>query len=165
MIAAFALSVALAGMTLQSADFRAGGSIAQTAMSAGCGGKNRSPELHWSGVPRAAKSFALIEHDPDAPMAGGFYHWVVYNIPGNVRRLPAGTALAPDQLGAASTGRAAYHGPCPPPGPAHRYVFTLYALDVARLPAGSPLTATELLAAVDSHVVARATLVGMAARP
>src|SRR5262245_12489726 len=46
-----------------------------------CEGKDISPELTWKNAPSGTKTFALIVHDPDAPRAGGFTHWVVYNIP------------------------------------------------------------------------------------
>ena len=44
-------------------------------------GANRIPPLKIEGVPNGAKSLALIMHDPDAPCAGGFYHWTLWNIP------------------------------------------------------------------------------------
>ena len=149
-------------MNLHSADFPDGGRIAQAQMAGDCGGRNRPPQLAWSGVPGGVKSFALVVHDPDAPIAGGFYHWIVYNISPVTRQLGALPARA--ELGLASTGRAAYYGPCPPPGPAHHYVFTLYALDVASI-GGPPLTGPQLEAKVRSHVLARAVLEATAARP
>ncbi|HEY6326143.1 MAG TPA: YbhB/YbcL family Raf kinase inhibitor-like protein, partial [Candidatus Cybelea sp.] len=68
-------------MQLHSGDFPAGGRLARPLMASECGGFDRSPELEWSGVPKGTKSFALIMHDPDAPIPGGFYHWVVYDLP------------------------------------------------------------------------------------
>ncbi len=56
-----------------------------------------------------------------------------------VTRLTAGATLeAPAREWTNDYGYSGYGGPCPPPGPAHRYVFTVYALDVAELgvPAG-----------------------------
>ena len=43
-------------------------------------GGNINPELTIQNVPEEAKSLALILHDPDAPVPGGFTHWVVCNI-------------------------------------------------------------------------------------
>ncbi|MCX8000630.1 MAG: YbhB/YbcL family Raf kinase inhibitor-like protein, partial [Leptospiraceae bacterium] len=52
-----------------------------------CDGQDISPPLEWSGVPKETKSFALIMDDPDAPV-GLWVHWVVYNIPVEVTKLP-----------------------------------------------------------------------------
>jgi len=48
-----------------------------------------SPPLSWSDPPEGAASFVLIVEDPDAPM-GVFTHWVIYNIPVTLRKLPEG---------------------------------------------------------------------------
>jgi len=154
--------LASAILVLQSADFAENGTIPHASMATDCGGANRTPELHWSGAPAGTKSFALVLSDPDAPLAGGFFHWVVYNVPVSTTALQAGAALAADQTGVASTGKAGYYGPCPPPGPAHHYVFTLYALDVARISAGAPLAAAALERRIGGRVLAKATLTGFA---
>jgi Raf kinase inhibitor-like YbhB/YbcL family protein len=109
--------------------------------------------------------------DPDAP-AGTWVHWVLYDIPGTVRDLPAGVDRLEELPDGSRHGlcwgvdrfeRVGYHGPLPPPGPAHRYVFHLYALDrPLRLPGGG--TAGELRDAMASHVLAEATLTGLYAR-
>jgi Raf kinase inhibitor-like YbhB/YbcL family protein len=161
MIAALSLVVAVSGMQLSSSDFPAGGSIPRANMATDCGGKNLTPELHWSAAPAGTKSFALIVRDPDAPIAGGFYHWVVYNIPASATSLKAGATL--QDLGANTTGNAAYYGPCPPPGPAHHYIFTLYALDVPQVRADAPPSAAQLEQRMAGHVLARATLSAVAA--
>jgi phosphatidylethanolamine-binding protein (PEBP) family uncharacterized protein len=57
----------------------------------GCQGKNLSPEIAWSGAPAETKSFALAVLDSDAPKEGGFYHWMIANIPGSAHNLPAGS--------------------------------------------------------------------------
>lgn len=148
-------------LQLASPDFQNGATIPQTFMAQRCGGNNRAPRLHWSGAPAGTKSFALVVHDPDAPMPGGFYHWAVYDLPPTVDAI--GGAAAPGaRTGVASTGTAAYHGPCPPHGPAHHYVFTLYALDVAHLGGSAPLTAQEVERRAAEHTLAKATLIGMA---
>ncbi|MCA1788825.1 MAG: YbhB/YbcL family Raf kinase inhibitor-like protein, partial [Thioalkalivibrio sp.] len=51
-------------------------------------GEDLSPELTWKQVPEGTRSFAVICHDPDAPLVSvrgtyGFVHWLLYNIPGN----------------------------------------------------------------------------------
>jgi Raf kinase inhibitor-like YbhB/YbcL family protein len=158
------LAAATPAMVLESRDFPPGGAIPSESMATDCGGQNRSPELAWTDAPKGAKSFALIVHDPDAPIPGGFFHWVVYNLPVTTHRLDADAKLAADQLGKTSRGGVGYYGPCPPPGPTHHYAFTLLALDVPRIPARAPLTASALGALVTGHVLARAVLQGTASR-
>ncbi len=153
--------VAAAALALTSDDFRSGGTIPAALMAAQCRGSNRRPVLRWANVPTGVRSFALIERDPDAPIPGGFYHWVVYDVPAGTRSLGASDA---GRTGVSSTGQARYFGPCPPPGPAHHYVFTLYALDVAHVGAAATLTGPQLEADVRGHILARATLEGTAAR-
>lgn len=128
-----------------------------------CDGDNISPELSWQSAPAATKSFALVVHDPDAPLAGGYTHWVLYNVPANVghiaedapkrAKLPQGGVQ-----GENDGGRTGYTGPCPPSG-THRYYFHLYALDQELgLPAG--LDRAGLEAAIKGHVLAKAELMG-----
>lgn len=147
-------------MQLQSSDFSPGSTIPVRAMASDCAGENRSPALSWMGAPKGVKSFALILHDADAPIAGGFYHWIVYNLPAGSHALAAGVKLSADQLGETSGGKADYYGPCPPPGPAHHYTFTLYALDLAQISSESPLTAPQLERRIAGHILARAVLQG-----
>jgi Raf kinase inhibitor-like YbhB/YbcL family protein len=160
-----ALAVAAAGMDLRSSDFTPSGRLGPAFMAAECGGQNHSPALSWSGVPKNAKSFALIMHDPDAPLPGGFYHWVVYDLSASTQRLSRDVKLAANQLGETSAGKAAYHGPCPPPGPPHHYNFTLYALDLARIPHTAPLSGPQVERLIAGHVLARAALQGIASHP
>lgn len=131
----------------------------------GCTGENRSPALQWSGTPEGTRSFAVIAHDPDAPTGTGFYHWVVFDLPGDTRALPdnagAEGALAPGaHAGRTDYGASAYGGPCPPPGPAHRYRFSVYALDAAPLGAPEGSSAALVRFMLRGHVLAYGTLTG-----
>ncbi|NPV13662.1 YbhB/YbcL family Raf kinase inhibitor-like protein [candidate division WOR-3 bacterium] len=130
-------------------------------------GEDISPELVWDSVPDGVKSFALICSDPDAPI-GTFVHWVIYNIPGVVRRLPEGV-VNKEQLddgtkqGVNSFQRIGYNGPKPPPGKPHRYIFQLYALDtILDLPPGASVG--KLQEAMTGHIRAEARLVGIYGR-
>ncbi len=128
-----------------------------------CDAQDVSPGLSWGEPPKGTQSFALIMDDPDAPV-GTWVHWVLYDLPASARSLPEGVpkdALAADgaQLGKNSWNRFGYGGPCPPPGPAHRYFFKLYALDgKTNLRAGA--TKAELEMAMQGHVLAQAELMG-----
>lgn len=143
---------------VESGDVVAGRAIPKVFMARQCGGDNRSPSLAWTGAPPGTASFAIVMHDADAPIPGGFYHWVLYNLPSGTHRLDSNVALAEDQLGETSAARAEYHGPCPPPGPAHHYTITVYALDLRRIAAASPLTGAQLERRIDGHVIARGVL-------
>ena len=147
--------------TLASAAFREGAVIAAKYT---CDGVDVSPALTWSGAPAGTRSFALIADDPDAP-AGTWVHWVLYNLPADVSELPENIAKVESlDLGGARQGRndfrrPGYGGPCPPPGPPHRYFFKLYALDVPlKLKAGAQKRDVE--AAMEGHVLATAQLMG-----
>jgi Raf kinase inhibitor-like YbhB/YbcL family protein len=121
-------------------------------------GQNISPELEWTGVPEGTKAFAVVCHDPDAPLVDGFTHWVAYGIPGDASGLPEGGGTA--TLGVNTTGEATYMGPAPPPDHGnHHYYFWVYALDAPLdLPAG--LTRRRLHDAIEDHVIEQARLVG-----
>ena len=132
---------------------------------AGCAGQNISPEISWIGVPAAAKSLALVVWDQDAPVSGGFYHWVIVNIPVSTRKLPEGsgdvtTRKAPS--GAVQLfndwGESGYGGPCPPGHSRHRYHFILYALN-AQLPITARSKISDVTAAIKQSSIASAELV------
>jgi len=55
-----------------------------------------------------------------------------------------------------------YDGPCPPWNDAivHRYVFTLYALDVPTLALPGRFTGADVLRAMEGHVLAQASVTG-----
>jgi Raf kinase inhibitor-like YbhB/YbcL family protein len=130
------------GFTLSSPDIAQGRKMASAQIfnSFGCSGENISPALNWSHAPEGTQSFALLVHDPDAPTASGWWHWLVYNIPATASSLPAGAGDPKARLlpSGAVQGRTdfatyAYGGPCPPPGKLHHYHFRLYALKVPKL--------------------------------
>ncbi|MEL6548390.1 MAG: YbhB/YbcL family Raf kinase inhibitor-like protein [Myxococcota bacterium] len=104
----------------------------------GCKGGNLSPELTWSGAPKGTKSYAVSVYDPDAPTGSGWWHWNVFNLPSETSTLPRGaTATQGLPKGARQAtndyGAMGFGGACPPPGEVHRYVITVYALDVKTL--------------------------------
>jgi Raf kinase inhibitor-like YbhB/YbcL family protein len=135
-----------------------------------CDGANRSPPLAWSGVPSPARSLALVCDDPDAP-SGTWSHWVLFNLPPEVRSLREGlppddplglVAGTPVRQGENDFGKIGYGGPCPPGG-THRYRFRLFALDtMLELKAGA--TRSTLIEAVKGHVLAHGLLTGKYAR-
>jgi Raf kinase inhibitor-like YbhB/YbcL family protein len=158
------LAVLAGSLQLQAAGVNPGGAIPTADMAKDCGGQNRMPALHWSDAPSATKSFAVVMHDRDAPIAGGFFHWVAYDIPASAHSLGGNDSLAVGvRTGINSEGQSAYYGPCPPPGPAHHYTLTLYALDVAHVGGSSPLSGAQLQQRTVGHVLAQATIAATAA--
>lgn len=147
-------------MRLTATAFQSGGEI--PAVHA-CDGSDASPALAWDGAPRGTKSFALIVDDPDAP-AGTWVHWVVFNIPATTRSLPGNLPHGAElqsggRQGRNDFGKLGWGGPCPPPGPAHHYHWTLYALDSGLdLPSGA--TKADVHAAMREHILAQADLLG-----
>lgn len=150
---------------LSSPDFTSHGKLHRAQVNRRCGGRDISPALAWRDPPMGTKSFVLLMHDPDAPQAQGFWHWIVYDIPASVRSLPAGAGDASKHLmpagaiqGRSDFGPVGYGGPCPPPGKAHRYYFRIYALPVAKLNVPPNAAATVIAAYADATALGRAQL-------
>lgn len=128
-----------------------------------CDGEDVSPPLHWSGVPDSAVTLAVLAEDPDAPR-GIWVHWVLYGLDAGRSGLPEAVPPNETVLDGALQGRndfekIGYGGPCPPAGQRHRYFFRIYALD-ARPDLGAAATRSELLAAIEGHVLAKGELMG-----
>lgn len=127
-----------------------------------CDAEDVSPDLAWAAVPEGTKSLALICDDPDAPM-GTWVHWVLFNLPPDIRELHAEIPSEKTLKNGARHGKNdfrkfGYGGPCPPGG-IHRYFFKLYALDtVINLESG--ITKAQLLKAMERHILAEGQLMG-----
>ena len=145
----------MAGFALTSPSFTDGGAIP---IRHSCQGEDSSPALAWQGAPQGTVAFALIVDDTDA---GGFIHWVAYDIPGgNDGSLPEGVGPTDDPpQGRNDFGRAGWGGPCPPPNGVHHYRFTLWALSSATGLSGTP-SGDDVRAAVSSRTLAQARLTG-----
>ncbi len=110
----------------------------------GVNGKNISPGLYWKAAPPGTKSFALTMYDPTAPTGSGWWHWVIFDIPGNIDEIkegagtPSNASLPIGSIqGTNDLGQQGYMGPAPPVGSGvHSYVFTLFALKIEKLGLG-----------------------------
>jgi len=129
------------------------------------GGRGASIPLEWQDAPEATASF-VIEMLDHHPVAHGWVHWLIANVPADVHAIgedASGTsAMPPGALELPNTGgRAGYGGPQPPVGSGvHDYEITLSALDVARLPVRADATLDDVRAAMYGHVMEQAVLVG-----
>jgi Raf kinase inhibitor-like YbhB/YbcL family protein len=120
-----------------------------------CDGGSLAPRLQWTSA--TVKEWTVLLIDPDAPVDGGFVHWLVYGIPATATavgpQLPAGAVE-----GKNGRGQTGYTGPCPPKGPVHHYHFNVSGLDTA-LGLSAGLTRNELDSKMSGHVVAAGDLV------
>jgi Raf kinase inhibitor-like YbhB/YbcL family protein len=126
-----------------------------------------SPALAWADAPANTVSFTLIYYDQDElrqANSADVVHWLIFNIPGTARSLAEGTGTAaslPDgavQLKNAS-GKVDYMAPGMGCCTYHHYTFQLYALD-AKLNLGPDAKRADVDAAMDGHVLAKATIGG-----
>ncbi|HSN08345.1 MAG TPA: YbhB/YbcL family Raf kinase inhibitor-like protein [Hanamia sp.] len=122
-----------------------------------CEGEQVSPPLSIEGMPSGTKSIAIIVHDPDAPMKGGFTHWVVWNIDPSTTTIPEGFKGAEQGLNGAK--KPGYIGMCPPTG-AHHYHFRVYALDT-KLDISKQTGKAGLEKSMQGHILAKGDLVGL----
>jgi len=131
----------------------------------GCNGENISPELHWSHAPKGTKSFAVTVYDPDAPTGSGWWHWLIVNIPSDVIKIPENaSAKKMFSKGAFETvtdyGMSGFGGACPPQGDkAHRYVFTVHALDVESLAVKPETNSAVVGYMINKHTIQKASLI------
>ena len=120
-----------------------------------------------------------------------FFHWTLIDLPPDLASIGAGqysSEITPrgqsgPQIGGGRAGRQGindytswfavdadmagdyfgYDGPCPPWNDTmvHHYVFTLFALDIERLPVDGKFTGPQVRDAMRSHVLAQATVTGL----
>ncbi|GBQ79254.1 kinase inhibitor phospholipid-binding protein [Acetobacter malorum DSM 14337] len=154
---------------LTSPAFTDGATLPQAQVYNGMGqtGQNLSPALEWTNAPEGTKSFVVTTYDPDAPTGSGWWHWVVANIPASVTALPEGAGSGKGGLpeGAVQVrtdfGAPGYGGAAPPPGPAHRYIFSVYALDVPKLDIAPDASPAMVGFMVHHHKLASASLTAL----
>lgn len=155
------MGFALSSMELSSSAFDQGGTIPQRHTGEG---EDVSPALEWSDAPDGVGGYAVICHDPDAPLVTvkgtyGFVHWVLYNIPAGIGSLDEGTEQY--TCGRNDFGKESYGGPMPPNGHGrHQYYFWVLALD-QDLSLEKGLTMWQLLERIEPNLVGMNRLVGV----
>ncbi len=160
------------GFALTSESFQEGAVLStKFAMEGVAGGRNLSPELSWSSPPAGTKGFALTCIDAH-PEARKWVHWMAF-LPADCLSLPEGASINAMPKGAAEFGnsfrRVGWGGPMPPPGSGiHKYVFTVYALDVeppSLFKASSGTLAEErFLKGLEGHILGKASITGIFVR-
>ncbi len=113
-----------------------------------------TPRLEVLAIPEDAVELAVICHDPDAPMEGGFTHWTHYGLPATEGLVDA-SAGRPGPNDDESLG---YVGPFPPKGDGdHRYFFSVYAL---KTPVAGTPTREEFMNEYRGEVIESTDLIG-----
>ena len=141
---------------------------------------NISPPIAWDNVPDGVVTFALIVDSLEGVKDGERVHWVIWNLPADTRELTenvehSGTLENGAAQGANSSGEIGYLGPCPPvivigqegdisagvfkKQEIEKYTFRLFALDTT-LDLAPGASKTDLLAAMEGHIIAGGVLVG-----
>ena len=121
-----------------------------------------APPLEWTAPPAGTQELALVVEDPDAASAEPFCHWLVWGLAAQRGQLLEGET--PPRVGKNAFGNSEWLLPAPPAGDTpHDYVFQLFALDrpLALMPGA---TRSDLLEAMEGHVLAAAVLTGTYAR-
>ena len=128
-----------------------------------CDGENINPPLIFSDIPAGAQSLVLIMDDPDVPKNlrpdGLWVHWVIYNIPPNIKEISENSVLTNVAFGIGTSQKTTYGGPCPPDRE-HRYFFKLFALDVPQLTFIAIPTKEQIELAMEGHIIETAQLMG-----
>lgn len=137
-------SVAARRFLLTSSAFRDGDRLPASYR---CERNGQSPPLAWSPGPSATRSYALVFRDLSAHR----YHWVIYDIPSEVRELEAGLPIAAQpahpsgaRQAANYRGESGYVGPCNLLG-TNQFELTLYALEDERLVLHAESATAELV--------------------
>ena len=161
LVGVLAAAAPASALEVTSPDVAPGATLPKAQVYSECDGDNVSPALAWSGAPAATRSFVVTLFDPDAQ--GGWWHWIVYDIPAAANGLPRGVGAsalpAGAHMGKNDFGKSAYGGACPPPGSgAHHYRFTVWALGTTGLPVEGATEGEIIGPYLTTHALASATL-------
>jgi Raf kinase inhibitor-like YbhB/YbcL family protein len=156
---------AVGSFSVTSTDVSDGQQLPMSAVHDSAGGGNTSPQLSWSGAPEGTKSYVVTCFDPDAPIPGGFWHWVVVNLPASATELAAGAGeddgLLPGNAFHTKNdfGTWTFGGAAPPQGDqVHRYFFVVHAVDVDALEVDENASAAVVSFNLAFHTLARAII-------
>lgn len=149
--------------TLTSSDLKGQLTKKQEFNGFGCSGENLSPELSWENAPKGTKSFAITVYDPDAPTGSGWWHWIVFDISKDNTNLKEGFGNNEQKdviQSITDFGKTGFGGACPPIGDkAHKYIFTVHALDVETLGLDKAATPALVGYMLNIHTISKASLI------
>lgn len=141
-------------MKITSSDFEDGQPLpAESAMD----GENKRPVLLLEDVPENTECFAVIVHDPDAPV-GDFTHWVAWNFPAHITNIPGDNIPNGVTEGVNDMHQTGWVGPAPPYG-THHYHFEVYALN-SKLDLPPETNRGKLISAIQGRILDKAEIVG-----
>ena len=135
-------------------------------------GEGVSPPLVWGPLPTGTQSIALVVEDADSPTLSPLVHAIVWGLSADTQRIAEGAIVAdaPADATHGAVGRNSFLSqgwlaPDPPTGHGdHRYVFQLFALDVAAEDLGDGPGRGAVVNAMAGHVIGAGVLTGIYAR-
>ncbi|GGS39400.1 YbhB/YbcL family Raf kinase inhibitor-like protein [Actinokineospora fastidiosa] len=161
----YALLPKVGTFTVTSTDVRDGELTDLKHVHTSAGGENVSPQLSWSGAPEGTRSYVVTCFDPDAPIPGGFWHWIAVNLPADCTELPSGAgkddaSLPGDAFHVRNDMSSRdYVGAAPPQNDQdHRYYFVVHAVDVDKLDVDENASAAVVSFNLAFHTLARAII-------
>ena len=125
----------------------------------GGNGENTPPKVRWDNVHQDTKSFALTLYDPDAPTGSGFWHWIVVNIPSNLRELSLDESSLYGNI-INDFGNIGYGGVCPPEGDKpHQYIFTIHSINVDNLEINKDMSNAIVRFLINAHTIDKSSFI------
>lgn len=129
-------------------------------------GAGESPPLNWSKGPAGTQSYVVLVEDSGVHLPQPIFHWVLYNVPASVTRLPANLPKTPELTTPAGAmnglniaRRPGYIGPRPPKGQEHPYHFEVFALDETLSLSPDMASRNAVVDAMKGHVLAEGEIV------
>ena len=127
-------------------------------------GENMSPPIEWSKGPTGTRSYVILTEDSGVNRHDPVFHWVVYDIPSNMRSLPEhmGNEAKLDtgvMQGLNVRKTAGFLGPKPPAGQTHPYHFEVFALNTKLDLDPAKADRNAVVDAMKGHVLAEGDII------
>lgn len=131
-------------------------------------GANMSPPLAWSKGPSGTRSYVVVAEDSGVSRHDPVFHWVMYNIPLTVTKLPENVtpnatldsgAMEGAMQGLNVRKTAGFLGPKPPAGQTHAYHFQVFALNTKLNLDPAKTDRDAVVEAMKGHVLAAGDII------